>query len=101
MHTCIKLAFSRYDFLRNTMNHFTVGQRLPISQLNVDDTAPITLKFTRQSPIEMDISCLDAAGKLINDDYMVFYNQPTAPCGQIKLTNYESQPTVNKDAHSR
>ena len=46
----------------------------------------------------MDISCfaLDAAGKLINDDYMVFYNQPTSPCGQIKLIHYESQPTANK-----
>jgi len=77
------------------MNHLTVGQRAPLSNLAIDDTAPITLKFTRQSPIEMDISCfaLDAAGKLINDDYMVFYNQPISPCGQIKLTHYESQPT--------
>ena len=80
------------------MNYLTVGQRAPLSNLTIDDTAPITLKFTRQSPIEMDISCftLDAAGKLINDDYMVFYNQPTSPCGQIKLTHYESQPTANK-----
>ena len=80
------------------MNHLTVGQRAPLGNLAIDDSAPITLKFTRQSPIEMDISCfaLDAAGKLINDDYMVFYNQPTSPCGQIKLTHYESQPTANK-----
>ncbi|NRD68981.1 VWA domain-containing protein [Psychrobacter okhotskensis] len=80
------------------MNHLTVGQRAPLSNLAIDDTASITLKFTRQSPIEMDISCfaLDAAGKLINDDYMVFYNQPTSPCGQIKLTHYESQLTANK-----
>jgi len=80
------------------MNHLTVGQRAPLGNLAIEDTAPITLKFTRQSPIEMDISCfaLDAAGKLINDDYMVFYNQPTSPCGQIKLTHYESQPTANK-----
>jgi len=80
------------------MNHLTVGQRSPLSNLAIDDAAPITLKFTRQSPIEMDISCfaLDAAGKLINDDYMVFYNQPTSPCGQIKLTHYESQPTASK-----
>ena len=77
------------------MNHLTVGQRAPLSNLAIDDTAPITLKFTRQTPIEMDISCfaLDAAGKLLNDNYMVFYNQPTSPCGQIKLTHYESQPT--------
>ena len=51
----------------------------------------------------MDISCfaLDAAGKLINDDYIVFYNQPTSPCGQIKLTHYESQPTVSKGIQAK
>ena len=80
------------------MTSLTIGQRLPISQLNIDENSLITLKFTRQSPIEMDISCftLDAAGKLINDDYMVFYNQPSSPCGQIKLTHYESQPSSIK-----
>ncbi|MDV2859857.1 TerD family protein [Psychrobacter sp. CAM01] len=48
--------------------------------------------------MEMDISCfaLDAAGKLINDDYKVFYNQPISPCGQINLTHYKSQPTASK-----
>lgn len=80
------------------MTSLTIGQRLPISQLNIDETLPITLKFTRQSPIEMDISCfaLDNTGRLINDNYMVFYNQPTSPCGQIKLIHYESQPTTHK-----
>ncbi|MDE0491147.1 hypothetical protein NK638_06290 [Psychrobacter sp. A3] len=40
------------------MNHLTVGQRASLSSLAIDDTVPITLKFTRQSPIEMDISFL-------------------------------------------
>ena len=47
-----------YIFLREHMNHLTVGQRAPLSNLAIDDTAPITLKFTHQSPIEMDISFL-------------------------------------------
>lgn len=38
------------------MNHLTVGQRAPLSSLVIDDTAPITLKFTRQSLIEMDMN---------------------------------------------
>jgi len=65
------------------MNHLTVGQRTPLSNLAIDDSAPITLKFTRQSPIEMDISCfaLDAAGKLINDDYMAKSNAKTEHYG--------------------
>ena len=29
------------------MNHLTVGQRAPLSNIAIDDTAPITLKFTR------------------------------------------------------
>ncbi|MGP5102256.1 TerD family protein [Psychrobacter celer] len=72
--------------------NLTVGQRAPLSNLAINDTVQITLKFTRHSPIEMDISCfaLDAAGKLISDDDIVFYNQPTSPCGQINLTHYES-----------
>ncbi|WP_367111968.1 VWA domain-containing protein [uncultured Psychrobacter sp.] len=78
--------------------NLTIGQRLPLNQLNIDESSTITLKFTRQGPIEIDISCfaLDSAGKLINDDYMVFYNQPTSPCGQIRLTHYESQSTIDK-----
>ncbi len=56
------------------MNHLTIEQRLSLSQLNIDETLPITLKFTRQSLIGIDISgfALDAAGKMINDDFMVF-----------------------------
>lgn len=29
------------------MNYLTVGQRAPLSNLTIDDTALITLKFTR------------------------------------------------------
>ena len=80
------------------MTSLTIGQRSPLSNIAIDENSIITLKFIRQSPIEIDISCfaLDAASKLINDDYMVFYNQPISPCGQIKLTHYESQPTAHK-----
>ncbi|MGP5656731.1 TerD family protein [Psychrobacter celer] len=78
--------------------NLTVGQRAPLSNLAIEDTAPVRLKFTHHSPIEMHISCfaLGAAGKLNNDDYKVFYNQPTYPCGQINLIHYESQPTASK-----
>ena len=37
------------------MNHLAVGQRAPLSNLAINDTVQITLKFTRQSPIEMDM----------------------------------------------
>ena len=38
------------------MKHLTVGQRAPLSNLNIEETAPITLKFTRQSPIEIEVN---------------------------------------------
>lgn len=84
------------------MNQLTIGQRTPLKKVNIDENALINVKFTRQSLIEIDISCfaLDAAGKLINDDYMVFYNQPVSPCQQIKLTHYDAQPSASKSVQA-
>lgn len=83
------------------MNQLTIGQRTHLSQLNLDENLPIKLTFTRQSIIEIDISCfaLDK-GKLINDDYMVFYNQPISPCQQIKLTQYDAQPSSSNSVQA-
>ena len=80
------------------MNNIAVGQRLPISQIGIEDNQPISFKFVRESSIEIDISCfaLDSAGKLVSDDYMVFYNQPESPCGGLKLSHYESVMTTSK-----
>ena len=85
------------------MVHLAIGQRAPLHQLDMNENSPITVKFTRQSPIEVDISCfaLDNQGKLINDDYMVFYNQPVSPCQQIKLTHYDAQPSPSKSTHAK
>lgn len=84
------------------MQTLSIGQRSVMSQLNITDSAPITLRFTRRSPIDMDISCfaLDAAHKLISESYMIFYNQPTSPCGQLKLTHYESAVTNQKSTQA-
>ena len=84
------------------MQTLSIGQRSAISQSDITDSAPITLRFTRQSPIGMDISCfaLDAAHKLVSESYMIFYNQPTSPCGQLKLTYYESAVTKQKSTQA-
>ncbi|MBO6224981.1 MAG: VWA domain-containing protein [Psychrobacter sp.] len=72
------------------MNSLTIGQRLPLSKIDVSESSIIKLAFTLQSTIEMDISCfaLDATGRLISDEYMIFYNQYLSPCGNIKNTHY-------------
>lgn len=82
--------------------NLTIGQRLPLSQLNLDITAPIIITFSGQSQIGIDISCfaLDSNGKLIHDDYMVFYNQPVSPCGNIKLITYQMPPSQGNRAQA-
>lgn len=82
--------------------NLTLGQRLPLSQLNLDITASITIAFSGQSLIDIDISCfaLDSAGKLIHDDYMIFYNQSVSPCGHIKLINYQMPPSQGNRAQA-
>lgn len=80
------------------MQILTVGQRLPLSQLSINETNHLSLKFTREASIDMDISCfaLDNSGKLISDDYMVFYNQVLSPCGAIKLASYDADTSAGK-----
>ncbi|WP_296210861.1 VWA domain-containing protein [Psychrobacter sp. UBA3480] len=80
------------------MQTLTVGQRLPLSNLSINEANLISLKFTREASIDMDISCfaLDSSGKLISDDYMVFYNQVLSPCGAIKLAAYDADTSAGK-----
>ena len=84
------------------MTTITIGQRLPLTALNMNDAQPITVQFERNSEVEVDISCfaIDNAGKLISDDYMVFYNQTSSPCQQISLTHYYSNPAPTKQNHA-
>ena len=63
------------------------GQRLPLASL-LDNCAQ---NFQVESSINgllIDFACfgLDANSKLLNDDYMVFFNQPQTPCGSIAIS---------------
>ncbi len=84
------------------MTVLSIGQRAPLNKLAIEESLPISIKFSLSSLIEMDISCfaLDQETKLISDDYMIFYNQPNSPCKQINLTNYQAthSPTENLQA---
>lgn len=53
------------------MNQLAIGQRAQLHQLDINENSPITVKFTRQSPIEIDISCFasDDENKLLNDNF--------------------------------
>lgn len=80
------------------MIKLAIGERKPLSGIDISVASSITLNFILQSEIEMDISCfaLNDSGKLISDDYMVFYNQPASPCGHIKNTGYMQSVSGHK-----
>ena len=56
-------------------------------KIKFDSSSPVKATISFNSPFSNDISCfaLNANGKLINDDYMKFYNQPVSPKQEVKL----------------
>ncbi|RRV06120.1 tellurium resistance protein [Pseudomonas sp. v388] len=63
------------------------GQRIPLSTLL--QGSELTLSIGIQSPHEIDFVCfgVDAQGKLSDDRYMVFFNQPASPCGSVRQSD--------------
>ena len=65
----------------------TQGQRIPLSTLIQGND--LTLSLVIKSAHVIDYVCfgVDANGKLSDDRYMIFFNQPTSPCGGVKQAN--------------
>jgi stress response protein SCP2 len=63
------------------------GQRLPLSKILQGQSLTLSIKI--QSPHVIDFVCfgVNAQGKLSDDRYMVFFNQPTTPCSSIKMAS--------------
>ncbi|MEA3640696.1 MAG: TerD family protein [Lamprobacter sp.] len=65
----------------------TRGQRAKIRDL-IANGERFRLGVAIQAPgLSIDLACfgLDAAGKLADERYMTFFNQPTSPCGGVQL----------------
>lgn len=64
---------------------FQRGSRGKIAQYGADNK-PMTLCMRVNGPGVYDCTCfgLDAAGKLSDEAYMVFYNQPVSPCNGVR-----------------
>ena len=65
------------------------GQKSTLSSLGVGISGlkvQVTLRV--HAPSTVDLSCfgLDAQGRLSDERYFVFYNQPASPCGSIRAT---------------
>lgn len=63
----------------------TQGQRLPLS--SILQGTNLTLSIGIKAPHVIDYACfgVDAQGKLSDDRYMVFFNQPNSPCSSVSL----------------
>lgn len=65
------------------------GQRLKLADLHLGDHLRVDITMCG---VPVDAACfgLDSTGKLVDDAYMVFFNQPKSPCGGITLMHGES-----------
>ena len=65
----------------------TQGQRIPLSTLLPG--TDLTLSIAIDSAHVIDFVCfgVDAQGKLSDDRYMIFFNQPASPCGSVKQSS--------------
>ncbi len=68
------------------MEQLSRGQRLPLATLTDNGRLVITLTA---GGLPLDFSCfgLDAGGKLLDESYMTFFNQPATPCGGVAMTS--------------
>ncbi len=67
--------------------NLTRGQRIKLAGLGVSGQR-LSLGISIDAPgMTIDFACfgLDAQGRLADERYMVFYNQPSSPCGGISL----------------
>lgn len=65
---------------------FIKGQKLPLAQLGLD-LATFDVVVRHHSSLTTDVAMfgLDECGKLSDENYMTFYNQPTSPCGAVAV----------------
>ncbi|MDB5868115.1 MAG: hypothetical protein JWP96_447 [Polaromonas sp.] len=73
------------------MSLLAKGQRLKIRELAPAGVFRVGLAA---QGVPVDFACfgLDAAGKLADERYMTFFNQPRSPCGGIEVSNLLNDP---------
>jgi stress response protein SCP2 len=75
------------------------GQRLKLADCS-SNTASFSINVAIDSPnivIDFSIFGVDAASKLSDDRYIVFYNQPNTPCGAVKLRSDQTPSQATFD----
>ena len=64
------------------------GQKLKIADVT-SGASQFVVNLQLVSPLTIDVSCfgVDGQGKLSDERYMTFFNQPQSPCGGVKFVN--------------
>jgi len=65
------------------MKQLSRGERLPLAPYAHDGAVQAGVSAVG---LTLDFACfgLDAAGRLVDDRYMIFFNQPESPCGGVR-----------------
>jgi len=65
------------------MKQLSRGERLPLAPYAPDGAVQAGVSAVG---LTLDFACfgLDAAGRLVDDRYMIFFNQPESPCGGVR-----------------
>ncbi|WP_426202239.1 vWA domain-containing protein [Pseudomonas sp. TWP3-1] len=63
------------------------GQRLPLSKILQGRALTLSIRIDAAQVIDFVCFGVDAQGKLSDDRYMVFFNQPSTPCASIRIAD--------------
>lgn len=63
------------------------GQRVSVASIAPSKTLTVSIDIASNATIDLACFGLDAQGKLSDDRYMIFFNQPTSPCGSVRLAS--------------
>ena len=76
------------------------GQKVKFTDLSLDTSFMVQCNF--QSNMTIDVSCFGVSeeGKLVDDRYMVFYNQKTSPNQEIKFSQDGQNYTFDVNAQA-
>lgn len=80
------------------MLNLIMGQKAKFTEVGVMQQFTLIAELTAGATV-IDVACFGLSGqqKLINDDYMTFYNQPRTPCGAISWQSTAIQQRFDID----
>lgn len=72
------------------MSLLTKGQRFPVASVAPSGKFSVSIDITAQSTIDLACFGVDAQGKLSDERYMIYFNQPNSPCSSVCLATPNS-----------